>query len=229
MIYLTIIKGVIYGIFALMPGISASALAFQLGDYYKVINIITNRKFNRNNILYFLFLIVGIILGVVITAYVIMFLLNRYYKFFLLLVIFVNLYLVLKIIFQYKLNIFLILLVTMFLSFMNYFLGYLNINISNPFLLYLLSGFIYSISNIIPGLSGTPILINIGFYKILIEFYKTPINAFFSNPILWMIFIISFIITSGVLILLISKKYNDVKFKYVVLFIMIYNLIMLLD
>ena len=222
-IFLDLFKGFIYGIFSITPGLSGGALAFKLGDYNKCINIINKRDINISNILYLAVLFIGFMIGSIIFSRVI---LKIYYMFKLhlkLLVIIVNLKILkdlIKNIDNKKKLLIKCFLLTIFLLFVFRNFNY-NIN-ANTLFIYLLCGIIFSISKIIPGLSATPIFININFYDNLLLFFANPIKAYLGNIFYWNIFIIAFIITAITVIKIITK-YIDV-IKKIVIFILIYNI-----
>ena len=64
------VKSLIIGFASIMPGISGSVIAISFGVYEKVLNIIKNRSY-ISNIKYLFILILGITLGIFLTANII--------------------------------------------------------------------------------------------------------------------------------------------------------------
>ena len=75
-----IIYGIIIGIGKIIPGVSGSLLAVSLGIYEKSIHSITHFFDNKKENTIFIFKLgLGIIIGIVLLSKVILYLLNNYY------------------------------------------------------------------------------------------------------------------------------------------------------
>ncbi len=61
-----IIKSVIVGICAILPGVSGSVIAVSFGIYDKFINIISNKKDIKNNISFLTIVTIGVIIGIIL-------------------------------------------------------------------------------------------------------------------------------------------------------------------
>ena len=215
-----IIKGVIYGIFSICPGLSGGMLALKLGDYNRIISIISNKKYSKKEIFYLSSILIGFIIGSILFSNLINYLYIKYYIFFNIFVLLVTIYLVINFVFKSKItNVELI-----FLLILSIFIGLLMCNLKLPNLnmvvLFIISGFIFSFSKVIPGFSGTSIFINIGFYKYLLNFFSNPL-IFFDN-----LFILIFLISTILLIKFVSIQ--DKFFEYCVIVIMLVNIFMML-
>ena len=67
---ITILKSVIIGICALLPGISGSVIAVTLGIYDKFLNSIKTINNIKKNIIFLIEVIIGTIIGIIISSYV---------------------------------------------------------------------------------------------------------------------------------------------------------------
>lgn len=222
------IKGIIYGIFSITPGLSGGLLAIKLGDYNRIINIISNKEYKKNNILYLFKIIIGFIVGTIIFSNIIHYFYIRFTYLFEVIIILLSIYLLISFIVKIKLS-FLRINIIFIISLIIYFI-LININFTliniNLLFLFFISGVIFSFSKIIPGLSGTTILINIGFYKYLLKFFSNPFTMF-SNITLWFIFWLTFIISSLFIIKYICTK-NDLL-NYIAIIIMVINIFILIN
>lgn len=220
------IKGLVYGISSICPGLSGGMIAIKLGDYNRIISIFYNKNFTINNITYLIKLCIGFLTGTIIFSNIINYLYSNYQAIFSYIVLLISLYLLFSFIIYLKIKTENIILIT-FISIIVFIV--IN-NISLPFLLnntskFLISGFIFSFSKIIPGISGTSILINIGFYGYLINFFSNPFVVF-SNFYMWVVFWFSFIFST---ILIIKFIYNKKSFlNYIVIIVMIINILMMI-
>lgn len=219
------IKGIIYGVFSICPGLSGGILAIRFGDYNKIISIFTKKDFNLNNIRYLFIIFTGFILGTILFSNIIIYLYKSYETMFNIIVLFISIYLLTSIIINSNIKILQLILITLFSLLFMYITKDVSIIHLDTSLLFLISGFIFSFSKIIPGISGTSILINIGFYKHLLTFFSNPLSMF-SDFFNWLLFWISFIL-SGILII----KYICAKeefLNYLVVFVMLVNVFLML-
>lgn len=222
------IKGCLYGIFSICPGLSGGLLAIQFGDYQKLLTIINKKDFKINNIIYLFALFIGFISGSAFFSNVVIYLYSKFNTVFIIIIIVINIFLLITFIkkFRYKFSKF----VTMFIISMFLILVIKKININfvgqNTFFLYFISGIIFSFSKIVPGVSGTTLLINVNFYKNILSFFSNPFSELFYNFNLWIVFWLTFIIFSFILIKILfnyQKYLNDIS--VIVMIICILNLI----
>lgn len=194
--------GIIIGAGKIIPGVSGSVLAITLGVYEKIIKAINDIFKNYKNIYYLSKLAIGIIISIVFLSRIIIYFLSNYYTY----TIFVFVGLILGSIKSITNNTrfkYLYLTILSFIFIVT--LGLININCNNHsgIFYYILSGFIESVSSIIPGISGTALLMLIGTYNSVIHLFSNVININYlisNNNI-----VISFII--GILLgLIISIK-----------------------
>lgn len=223
---LTILKGYIYGIFSISPGLSGGFIATYFGDYQKCIDILTLKRVDRKSITYIVIITFSFICGVISFSNVISALYSKYNHQFIFTIIIINILILLSMVKKYNIKTNLkLLLISLILStilHMNHHFDY--IRFTNGFV-YMLSGTIYSVTKIIPGISGTSILINIGFYDKLMLFFSNPLKVFISDFGNWLLFISLFIVTSIILLSLYNKYRKVVNIEKVIIIIMIINII----
>ena len=232
----SIIKGFIIGIGKVMPGVSGSMLAITLGEYNKIIESISNIK-NIKNIKYLSEIGIGIILSIMITSKIIIKFLNQYYFATILLfalIIMSGIPNVIKKTMPIKRDIIIsIICIVMIIILMptktnEYILEYTVID----FIKLIGIGIIDSASSIIPGISGTAILMSLGYYNIILKTFANimDIQLILENLFVVTPFIIGFIVGT----ILISKILNILIKKYpnilniIVTMLMIYTVILLM-
>lgn len=210
------IKGFICGIGNIIPGLSGSAFLIILGVYEKCLNAISNIFKNFKNSFKFLFPIgIGIILGTLLFSNIINYMLTNYlmitsiiFAFF----VFGTIPSLFKKAFKYgvKLSYFIPFFITFSLGIILLFFKSNTIyEINYNFIKLFLSGFLLSISTIIPGISGTVLLTMFGMYTTYINSIST-LNISILFPIM-----LGFIICSYFLSKLISyllKNYYGYTF-----------------
>lgn len=220
------IRGIIYGVFSICPGLSGGILAIKYGDYKKIITIINSKKFNSSIFLYLLDLFSGFMIGSILFSNIINYLYSSYLFTFNVFIILVSIYLCISLIIDSNIKILNLVLLVIFSFVLFLLIKNFDISIPNKPSLFIISGLIFSLSKIIPGLSATGIFINVGFYKYLISFFSNPL-IFFSNTKLWIMFWGSFIICSYFTIKFISGR--EKALNYIVIIIMIINICIMLN
>ena len=213
-----ILIGVIIGAGKIIPGVSGSVLAIALGVYEKIIYSINN-IFNYKNIYYLSKLGIGIIISIVFLSRIIIYFLSNYYTY----TIFVFVGLILGSIKSITNNTSFKYYYVTILSFsVIVILGLININSNNHsgIFYYLLSGLIESVSSIIPGISGTALLILIGTYNIVIDIFSNivSVNYLITNikiVIPFMIGILVGLIISIKVIGYLFSKYKTITYNII--------------
>lgn len=162
------IKGFIIGIAKVLPGISGALIAIRLNVYNKLVLTITSFVTNiKENCLFLIKLGLGFIVSVIITSKFLYSFIESYFLLFKLLffiLIISGLPSTMKKA-SSKLAIFVItILFYILLCFFNLYLRECNIN-------YFVAGMIESVSTIIPGISGTAIYINLGWYDEILQMF----------------------------------------------------------
>ncbi len=158
-------------------------LAISLGVYEKAINAITNFFSDIKNNLKFLGLLgIGIVLSIILGSKIVIYLFNNYYSvtlaFFLGLIISSIIDYGKKLTYNLK-NILIILgviLIFLTISFNNNLDSYQLTNTYKDTLMFFLGGIIEIISSIIPGISGTALLMNIGLYQEVLNLFSNIYN-----------------------------------------------------
>lgn len=224
-IYLFLI-GILIGTAMIIPGVSGSVIAVIFGVYDKSITALTNLFKNfKKNIIYLFILGSGILTGAIWFSNVMMFLYEKHEiitKFSFIGLILGGIPFLINEIKKKKtekinVKMFLItLLFSLVLWYLSENLINLTININNSskilnFFLLFLSGFIYSVGKVIPGISGSFLLILIGMYEFVLSIMANPISAVVASFDKILPFMLGLIF--GVIVLLKLMKYLlDKKF-----------------
>lgn len=178
-----IIIGLIIGIGKVIPGVSGAMLAISLGVYEKAINSITNFfESPKANLKFLLLLGTGILLSIILGSKLIIYLLNNYY--FVTMMFFVGL--IISSVFDYGKSIkytipsifiitITIILFTM-LSYLNNQNTYELTNGLSDYLIFFIGGIIEIISSLVPGISGTALLMLLGIYEKTLELFSSVYN-----------------------------------------------------
>ena len=192
-ILILFLKGLIIGTGQIIPGVSGGMLAITFGLYEKGINAISNFWKNlKENIKFLLPLGLGILFSILMTSKIIKYFLATYYLPTMLL--FIGLIIggvpsiLTKIKKPYKKNNFIILiLIFLLVTFLSLFKGNNNVIINDFSIFTNLSlffvGIIYAATMVIPGVSGTAIMMLIGYYDLVLTIISnlTNINYISSN------------------------------------------------
>ena len=189
-----LLKGFIIGIAKIIPGVSGALIAISFGIYEKAIKAINNFFENPiNNFLYLFPIGLGVLLSISLTSGLILYFINNYY--FPTILLFIGLIMggipsLIDNINIKKVKFIHILILT--LSFSTVFLislvsgQHFFVETSNElinFLLFFIIGFIDALTMIIPGISGTAVMMILGCYNLLLNFLSslTSMEAIFSN------------------------------------------------
>lgn len=215
------LKGLIIGIGQIIPGVSGAMLAIFFGIYEKAVEIISDFFHNVKENLKFLIPVgLGIITSVLFISKLIKFSLETFYIPTMLL--FIGLIVgslppvFKKLKNKNKSNIFILLFVFVLITCLSLFNIENSVLIDNfsliQYLMLLIVGFIYAATMVIPGVSGTAIMMLIGYYNIVIDMISslTSINYIISHFGVIFPFVIGFIL--GVII--ISKLMNYLLKNY---------------
>lgn len=193
-----IIKGALIGIANVIPGVSGGTIILTLGLYEKLIDTINNFLKNiKENILFLAKLLIGSILGIIIVSKILVKILNIYpiqINIFFTGLILGGIPLILKNIKENKKHnyiliiVFLILVLTSYLKPINQ-VNITNITTHNFFKLFLI-GMIGAATMIIPGISGSFVLITLGYYEPILNTINKFIESFIGNESLVQNFLI---------------------------------------
>lgn len=215
-----VIKGFIIGLGKIIPGVSGSMLAISLGIYEDIIENISKIKTNfKESIKYLIKPSIGIIFAIILGSKIIVKCLNKFY--FPTMLLFIGMLVggIPNLIKNAKIKKMDLLKISIILT--PIFLIINNIPlIKNHEINYTIIEFIKLIgigvsdaaSSIIPGISGTAILMTLGYYNVILETFgtilkinKIPKNIFIIIPF-FMGFIIGTIIISKILNKIIKEK-----------------------
>lgn len=174
--FLLLIKSIIIGICAILPGVSGSVIAVSFGIYQKVLSSISNIK---QNILFFIILIIGVIIGMYYTSGIILQILKHktivYYS--LIGIILSEVPFMIKKI--YNDNSKGIMIIPFVLSFLfSLVLDLLNKNaISYDYssIRFFIGGILFSFGKVFPGISSSFFLLSLGIYGDIIIVISKPI------------------------------------------------------
>lgn len=212
------VKGFIIGIGKIIPGVSGAMLATIMGVYDKSIFYICNFKSNIKEGIRYLFPIgVGIVLSIILFSKIISMCLNKYYSitmlFFVGLIIGGFPFVINKV----KKKDYFISVVSFSLFFL---ISIFNINNSyvlrNNFIdtvIYFFSGGIEAIGTIVPGVSGTALLMIVGTYDSIVYSIGNLTNFKIIFP--FIIGIILFILLFVKLVDYLFRKYNDKMYAFI--------------
>lgn len=212
------VKGFIIGIGKIIPGVSGAMLATIMGVYDKSIFYICNFKSNIKEGIRYLFPIgVGIVLSIILFSKIISMCLNKYYSitmlFFVGLIIGGFPFVINKV----KKKDYFISVVSFSFFFL---ISIFNINNSyvlrNNFIdtiIYFFSGGIEAIGTIVPGVSGTALLMIVGTYDSIVYSIGNLTN--FKIIFSFIIGIILFILLFVKLVDYLFRKYNDKMYAFI--------------
>ncbi len=236
-----IIKGFIIGMGKIIPGVSGSMLAITLGIYEKILSAISNiKKEFKQNAPFLMKTGTGIILAIILTSKIIVKCLNNYYLPTMLL--FIGMIIggtpqLIKEIKPPKKSTIIILTLTIILAIT---LAPHNTIANNHILEYNLSefikligiGIIDSASSIIPGISGTAILMMLGYYDTILNTFGNLMNINYlkKNLFIMIPFIIGFIIGTIIIskiITILFKKYKQSTYLVILIFTLTTTIILL--
>lgn len=212
-----IVKGFFIGIAKIIPGVSGALLAITFNLYEQGLFAITNFFDNPKSNFKFLFKVgIGIILGIILFSKIVSYLLINYY--FITMLFFIGLILggIIPIIKNSKNKNYLIIIISFsviyFISKITIATNYNSNNTLLNFFIFLISGIIDASATVIPGISGTALLMLMGVYNTIISVISnlTNIQITFNN----LNIIIPYTIGMLFGLILISKIMNNLFKNY---------------
>ena len=232
-----IIKGFIIGIGKILPGVSGSLLAITLGIYEKIIEKISKLKKDIiKNTIFLSKISIGIIISIIMFSKIIVKCINNHY--FATMLLFIGMITggIPKIIKKTKLtksNIIItittVIILIIILNLCNSNQGIINNHILEykieEFIKLIGVGIIDSITSIIPGISGTAILMSIGYYNIIITSFSNITKIDTLTPTLFVLipfgigFIIGTIYVSKIINIIIKKNKNIINILSIIFMI----------
>lgn len=223
--------GIIIGSAMIVPGVSGAVIAVIFGLYDKMINSLTNlfKDFKKN----FLFLSVlgsGILIGAIWFSNVLMFLYNKnevvtklsFIGFILGGVPFLFREVKLK---KDRIN-YLVLFISFFISLILWIISKDSISsnfMSYSFINLFIAGIIYSVGKVVPGVSGSFLLIIIGMYNFILNVMAKPFSYGFKNILKVIPFILGTLIGALLLLKLMNylfKKHLGMTYSIIIGFVL---------
>ncbi len=223
-IMLLFIKGLIVGMAKIIPGVSGAMLLVNFNIYEKLINVVTNFFNNwKDNLKFLIIFGSGVLISIVLGSGIILYLLTNYK--FLTMMFFIGLivggtYNFSKKVVLDKVNI-LILFVTLFLFLIlilnNTHGNYVLKNNFNDSLVLFVGGIIEILASVIPGISGTSLLMMLGIYDLVLNFVANSINIIYvvDNLGLYLSFLLGMFLSFIVSVYLVSflfKRYRKITY-----------------
>lgn len=161
-----IIKGLIIGIGKIIPGVSGSMLAISLGEYENMLHAVNNYfKDVVNNSKYLIRICVGIIISIIFFSNIILKSINSYYIYTMFLFAGFILGSSEEIKKDIDINYITITISLIGLLLVNKYIFSNSLILNKNFIYYMFGGFLDSVTMIIPGISGTAMLISYGCYN----------------------------------------------------------------
>ena len=223
------IYGLLIGIGIILPGVSGGVIAVILGVYDKIIFAFNNLKNDKSNLKYLIRITIGVIIGVFISAKLLKHFFNIYNVEMSYLFIGLILGTIPLLIKSYnekckdKLN-YILLVITFIISFIISLFVKNSIDInSNNIILLLLSGVLFAIGKVIPGVSSSVLLNMIGKYYLFLEIFSSPLDYLLNNTISLIIILFGFIIGLYFSIKLVSfllKRYYSITYSIIIGFVL---------
>lgn len=206
------VKGIIIGIGKIIPGVSGSMLAISLGLYEKIINAISNIFKNfKENARFLINVGLGIVVSVILISRLIILCLNKNY--FLVMMLFIGLIIggIISIFKLVKKDIRLKNIMILFIPFLLFYVfniltNNLSVHIKFTPLNCILLGMLEALTMIIPGISGTAVMMMLGVYEEQLKMFS-DINYFFNLAL----FMIGILITTFLLSNVITKVLNKYR------------------
>lgn len=212
------IKGFVIGIGKIIPGVSGAILATIMGVYDKAIYYICNFKSNVKESIYYLFpLGMGVIVAIVLFSRIISFFLSRYYVITMLFFIGLIIGGITEVLNKVEKKNYYISVVSFIVFFVivvfNINNNYIVKNNFIDFIVYFVSGIIETIGAIVPGVSGTALLMIIGTYDSIIYSIGNITNIKLLVP-----FFIGILISFILIVKLVDylfKKHNNKMYAFI--------------
>ena len=210
--------GFIIGIGKILPGVSGSVLAIRMNVYDKIVDTISN-FFNdiKNNSIFLLTIGIGFILSTVIGSKILYFMFDKYefyFKVIFSILIASGIPELLKKSKSIPIVLLLSCIIWICLKMINNCIVGCNIN-------FFIAGIIEALSTIIPGISGTTIYLNLGWYDdILVMFSNLYMFEFMKIiPFFFGFMSVSLIVVK--VIDFVMKKYNELFYTLVTSFVIV--------
>ena len=217
-----IIKGLIIGLGKIIPGVSGAVLAMMLNVYEPALIAIANIKTNfYKNIKYLAMLGIGIIFAIIMGSKALIFFLDKFYIQTMFIFIGIMLAGISPITKELKLSGIKEKIIIIFVAILFIYISLIQVNNltnnNSNILIYFFSGILDAFSSIVPGVSGTVLLMIVGTYNNIIKSFANALNIslLFNNLFILVPFFIGVLIGGYFISKLIAfffKKYRNITY-----------------
>ncbi|HPF83548.1 MAG TPA: DUF368 domain-containing protein, partial [Bacilli bacterium] len=210
-------KGIIIGIGKIIPGVSGSMLAISLGIYEKLLNSFSNIFKDFKESTKYLFKVgLGILFSVIFISRLIVYYLNNFYlpTMFLFIGLIIGGIPALIKVTKRELNKFNVLLLSLpfvFFFILDIVTKNYRISIELNYISVLLLGLLDAVTMIIPGISGTAVMMMLGVYENILNIFSTPVLNFLIIYILGIL--LGIVILSNIISYFLKK--HSIKCYYI--------------
>lgn len=217
-----IIKGFIIGLGKIIPGVSGAVLAMMLNVYEPALIAIANIKTNfYKNIKYLAMLGIGIIFAIIIGGKALIFFLDKFYIQTMFIFIGIMLAGISPITKELNLSGIKEKIIIIFVTIIFIYISLIQVNNltnnNSNILIFFFSGILDAFSSIVPGVSGTVLLMIVGTYNNILESFANALNIslLFNNLFILVPFFIGVLIGGyfiSKLIEFLFKKYRNITY-----------------
>lgn len=205
------IAGLLIGIGMILPGVSGGVIAVVLGIYDKIIFSLNNFKSDKkNNLIFLVKVIIGIVIGIILSSNILVYFFKRYLVEMSYLLIGLVIGTIPMLINDYnkkcsnKFNYYILIVVILLSAFFSYYIKSNLIYSSNNIYILFITGFLFSIGKIVPGISSSVLLNLIGKYEMLLTILSNPLDYIINHTFDFIVIIIGFVIGSIITFKIIS-------------------------
>lgn len=208
------VKGIIIGIAKILPGVSGSVIAISLDVYHRCIEILNNfYKMTKNDLKFIFPIFLGIIVGILGFCICLKSVYdNFYFPIMLLFIILIVKESYKDITVNLKRDIlFYIIFIILYFALQKF--SFFELNFQNKYILYGFIACVEAFTMIIPGISGSAILISLGLYEVYLTFISSLININYliNNLDIVLVYSVFLLISSFITIKLVYKLYEKNK------------------
>lgn len=208
-----VLKGFIIGVAKIIPGVSGAVLAISLNIYEKALTILSSIKKIKKEFKFLFLLGIGLIIAIIFTSNLVTYFLNKYYletMLFFIGLILGGIPILIKKNNQYN---YIIMFVAFIVVFLINYISKTYINLNKTYITFIIIGIIESFSMIVPGISGTAIMMILGVYNLLLNTISslTSINSIINNLFFIIPFLFGVIIGGIIFIKLMNYLFKHYK------------------
>lgn len=226
-------KGFFIGLGKIIPGVSGSVMAISFGIYDKVLDIISHPfKKIKDNISFILPIMLGFIIAVVTSSNILYYLINKYYVIMMLLFIGLIIGGLPKLMKEFKFNISntIIFIISFLIIILLSLVKQNEKSVSFSSLSFIFIGLIEAFTTIVPGISGTAIMMLLGCYNSVLEMFS---NIFLISNLKYLIpFLIGVLIGAIIISKIITfllKKYRGKVFSSILGFMFASTILLIMQ